>query len=41
MVNSPNLQVRETIELRIFTLDDAEEFFEVTTKNNTYLREWL
>jgi len=36
-----NLHVRESIDLRVFTLNDAQEFFDVTRKNNTHLREWL
>ncbi len=35
------LPVRENIELRILQISDAQIFFDVTRKNNLYLREWL
>ena len=33
--------INEDLTLRVFRLDDAEEFFQLTMKNKTYLKEWL
>ena len=35
------IPVRENIELRTLELSDAKDFFELTKRNNTYLRQWL
>jgi len=35
------LPVREGLELRTLEVTDAQEFFEVTRKNNLHLRRWL
>ena len=35
------LNIRNNLELRIFTLADAQDFFDVTRKNNAHLRKWL
>lgn len=33
--------IDENLALRVFRLDDAEEFFQLTIKNKAYLKEWL
>ncbi|WP_026692835.1 GNAT family N-acetyltransferase [Peribacillus kribbensis] len=36
-----NCQVDEDIQLRLFTLGDAEELFQLTCRSKPYLKEWL
>jgi len=33
--------IDKDLALRVFRLDDAEEFFQLTIKNKAYLKEWL
>lgn len=33
--------IDENLALRVFRLDDAEEFFQLTMKNKAYLKKWL
>ncbi len=35
------LPVRDNLELRTLDVSDAQTFFDVARKNNTYLRQWL
>ena len=34
-------EMDEDLHLRMFTLDDAEEFYNLTVESETFLKEWL